>query len=118
MSLNKLDRIIDTITELKMSSVKHNEILEKLTESVEYHIKRTDALEDLHAIMKEEIIRIRSENELTKRLLEANIKSQEDRHKAKSDLMWNTFKTIFYTLSVVGTVLLALHKLGIFEKLF
>ena len=114
---DKIDKIYDDLTELKISSVKQNEILERLTESVEYHIKRTDALEDLHAILKEDMIRARAEHELTKTLLTANIQSQKDKATHKNELLTKTLTTILSTLIAVGGFLLALHELGILKKL-
>ncbi len=118
MSQNKIDKIADDIVDLKITAAKQNEILERLTDSVEYHIKRTDALEDLHAIIKEEMIHAQSEQKLTKALLESMIKSQEARATAKTNLLKNTISTAMATLGVVGAVLLALHELGILQKLF
>ncbi len=112
----KLDRISEDVIELKIIGAKQSVILERLTESVELHVKRSDALEDLYAMVREEQIKIKAEHDLTKTLLEANIAAQEVRINEKSNLMWNTISTTFYTLSALGAVLLALHELGFLEK--
>jgi hypothetical protein len=114
---NKIDKISEDIIELKVISAQQNVILERLTESVEHHVKRSDTLEDLYAMLREEQLKLKSEHDLTKALLEANIAAQEAKANAKTNLLWNTIKTVFLTLCGVGTFLLALHELGILEKL-
>lgn len=117
MADSKLDKISEDIVELKVISGRQSEILERLTESVEHHVKRSDTLEDLYAMLREEQLKLKSEQELTKQLLAANIAAQEARANEKANLITNTLNTIFYTLSAVGAVLLALHEFGVFEKL-
>lgn len=45
---NKLDRISEDITEIKV-------IMERNTSSLEYHIKRTDIAEEKHDLLKTEV---------------------------------------------------------------
>lgn len=44
----KLDRIIEDITEIKVTLAKHDVFHERNTDSLEHHIKRTDLLEKSH----------------------------------------------------------------------
>lgn len=118
---NKIDKISDDISELRMLVAKQefsissiNSTLDRLTESVIVHVKRSDAIQDLVGLLKEELSRLNSEHTLTKALLEAKI----DAEKVSSQNMWDTLKTVLYTLSSVGAVLLALHELGVLDKLF
>ena len=101
------DSITESITEIKINQAKHeasqdrmNEILAKLTISVEYHIQRSDNLEELVNLYKKE-----NDQNLATEL--APIKS------------YIAFiKGCTTTLAIVGALTLALHQMGILQKLF
>jgi hypothetical protein len=104
---NFRDSITESITEIKINQVKHeasqarmNEILAKLTTSVEYHILRSDNLEELVNLYKEN-----AEQNLANEL--APIKSHI-----------SFIKGATATLAVVGALIMALHQMGILQKLF
>jgi hypothetical protein len=103
----KLDLVIRDVNDIKVSQVRHesqqdhmNQILGKLTESVEYHIKRTDTLEELVSLYKSD-----SDTNLTKEL-----------EPIKSHI--NILKGITYAVTAVGAILMALHQMGILQRLF
>lgn len=95
-TLEKIDNIKDDITDLKVilarldeNLKKNTEILDRLTASVEEHVKRSDSLEQMVLLDKQDL-----------------------QNKKDSD------KLIWTVLCAVGVVLLALEKLGVFNKLF
>lgn len=91
--------------------------LERLTDSVVTHVKRSDAIEDLVGILKEELENLRTEHDLARTLLVARIDAEKVSTDNKSELLWTVLRTVLYTLSSVGAVLLALHELGILDKI-
>lgn len=107
---DKVDKIAEDVNELKIgmakldiSYEKTNEILERITESVEYHIKRSDKLEELVALIKEEHIQLKNNQEATEK---------------KIDTKTDSIKLIMYVLATVGAIILGLNELGILQKLF
>lgn len=125
MNNEKLDTVLSDISELKILVTKQelnlghlNSILDALKDDVKTHIKRSDALEDLFLIVKEEQLKLREEHNLTKQLLTSKIEKEQLQSEHKSEHIWTILKTIFYTLSSVGAVLLALKQLEIFDKFF
>lgn len=115
---NKLDKIADDITDLKVALVNQEnnyktavDILDRLTKSVEEHIRRTDALEALVALTKHEqdvdLEKMKLDNQLKLMTLQADI----DKKKSNDRMIWTV-------LVAVGGVIMALHQLGILQKLF
>jgi uncharacterized coiled-coil protein SlyX len=103
----KLDDLNDKIFDIKITQTKQevhlarlNDLLSELNKSVDYHIKRSDTLEELvqafkedtDAVIKKELAPINSHITLVK------------------GAMW--------TLGIVGTLIMALHQLGILQRLF
>lgn len=120
-----LNTIREDIGELKITVAKQEsnlgyltQILDSLKEDVRIHIKRSDSLEALHDVVKEELIKLREEHKLTKQLLLSKIEKEQIQADNKNKSIWLILKTIFYTLSSVGAVLLALKQLEILDKLF
>lgn len=107
---DKVDKIAEDVGDLKVavakldiSYEKTNEILERITESVEYHIKRSDKLEELVALIKEEHIQLKNNQDATEQKIES-----------KTD----SIKLVMYVLATVGAIFLGLNELGILKKLF
>ncbi len=107
---DKVDKIAEDVNDLKVgmakldvSYEKTNDILERITESVEYHIKRSDKLEELVALIKEEHIQLKNNQDSTEKKIET-----------KTD----SIKLVMYVLATVGAIFLGLNELGILKKLF
>ncbi len=120
-----LSSIREDISELKVIVAKQEsnlgyltKILSALKDDVKLHIKRSDILESLHASVKEELAKLREEHKLTKQLLLSKIEKEQIQADNKNRSIWLILKTIFYTLSASGAVLLALKQLEILDKLF
>jgi hypothetical protein len=107
---DKVDKIVEDVGDLKVavakldvSHDKTNSILERITDSVEYHIKRSDKLEELVALIKEEHIQLKNNQDATEKKIEAKTES---------------IKLVMYVLATVGAIFLGLNELGIIQKLF
>lgn len=81
----KLDKILEEITEIKVSQAKTEITLDANTKSLEEHIKRTNILE----------------------------KKTEELQK-----LTNKLSGVWYALTVVGVIIVALQSMGILNKLF
>lgn len=122
---DKLDKIAEGIDELTTIVMRQeyeikaiNEHLDRLADSVITHVKRSDAIQDLVVILKDQLSDLKVEHNLTKTLLESRIDSEKVSSDNKNQLLWNTVKTVIGTLSSIGAILLALHELGILNKIF
>lgn len=121
----RLEKISDDIVELNLILVRQeysiktiNETLDRLADSVISHVKRSDAIQDLVVILKDQLGDLKVEHSLTKTLLETRIEAEKVSVDNKNELLLTTLRTIFYTLSSVGAIFLALHELGILNKIF
>lgn len=118
------NKISEDIAELKMLITKQEfsistimATLDRLTDSVVMHVKRSDAIESLVKMLTEELGNLRTEHDLARTLLVARIDAEKVSTDNKSELLWTVLRTVLYTLSSVGAVLLALHELGILDKI-
>lgn len=117
--------IRDDISELKvivakqeMTLVAMDKTLELIKEDLKAHMKRSEANEALYNLVRAEQAKLREEHKLTKQLLLSKIEKEQMVAAAKSHNLWLVLKTVFYTLSSVGAILLALKELEILDKLF
>lgn len=81
----KLDKILEEITEIKVSQAKTEITLDANTKSLQEHIKRTNILEE-------------KTEELQK--------------------LTNKLSGVWYALTIVGVIIVALQSMGILNKLF
>lgn len=94
------------------------ELVELIKDDLKLHMKRSDTLENLYDLVKEEVAKLREEHNLTKQLLLSKIEAEQVKADNKSETLWTVLRTVFYTLSACGAVLLALKQLEILDKLF
>lgn len=114
----KLDKLAEDLTEMKIAFVKQEanyekavEILERLSASVVEHIRRTDALEAVVELSKHEqsvdLEKLKTDNQMKLMALQAELDKKKE-----------TDKMIWIVLTAVGGFTLALNELGILQKLF
>lgn len=103
---SKVDRIVEDIGEIKVTIAKQEVNLCQLTKSVDYHIKRTDDLQEI-------VTQVSEANKKANLVVAAKVQAQSE----KSKKLWFMIKTVMSTLAAVGSVLLALHELGILNNL-
>lgn len=108
MSIDKkLDDLNEAIVEIKITQTKQeahlnrlNDLLSELNKSVDYHIKRSDTLEELVQAFK----------------ADTDTKIHEELAPIKSHITF--VKAAMWTLGLVGAFIMALHQLGILQRLF
>lgn len=74
MDQDKLDKIAEDVSEIKVGQAKHEIYLERNTKSLEEHMRRTDVLEELHRDNQSRIERLEEPKKAWKLVLAQVVK--------------------------------------------
>lgn len=96
MSDQKVDKILEKITDIEKTLVRHEGYHERNTASLETHILRTNLLEKRIELLVEEV----------------------DPIKTHVAVVGSVIKSGLIGLGILGSVLMGLHSMGILQKLF
>lgn len=104
---NKIDKILEDLSEVKIVQAKHTILHEKNTQDLERHILRTDLAEArIEMLTKADV-------ELKEELLVEISPIKSHVHAVDAGI-----KVLIWTLTAIGAIVLGLKQLGILEKLF
>lgn len=104
---DKLDQIIADINEIKVLQAEHAVLHRKNTDDLERHIKRTDLAEERIEMLTTQGVE-----------LKIDLLKEIEPIKTHVHVVNIVVKTIITMSTIIGAIILGLHQLGVFEKLF
>ncbi len=107
MSDDKLNKVLEDLTDIKIILTRHEVYHEANTKSLEEHILRTKQNEILIERLREEDLQI-----------EKSIEAKIDPIIRHVDMVNITVKVLGITLTALGAIIMGLYSMGILQKLF
>ena len=107
MSDDKLNKVLEDLTDIKIILTRHEIFHEANTKNLETHIKRTNLAEQRIEMLHEADLELKE-----------NIESKLEPIKRHVDMVNITVKVLGITLTALGAIIMGLYSMGILQKLF